>query len=194
MKYCSECGGKINISIPEGDNRPRHVCISCGVIHYQNPKMVVGCLIEHENKILLCKRAIEPRYGLWTLPAGFMENQETTMQAAQRETQEEAGAEVEIIELFTMFSLPHIDQVYMLYRANFKQPEFSAGTESLEVKLFDEADIPWDEMAFPVITESLKRYFLDRKRGQFQIHTGAMIKQSQYSAQSVFDVTTLNND
>jgi len=188
MNFCSECGEKVNIAIPEGDNRPRHICNSCGVIHYQNPKMVVGCIIEHENKILLCKRAIEPRYGLWTLPAGFMENDETTMQAAQRETQEEAGADVKIVELFTMFSLPHIDQVYMLFRATFEEIAFSAGTESLDVELFDEIDIPWDEMAFPVITESLRRYLSDRKKGQFQIHTGAMIKESD-----TFHVTTLNN-
>lgn len=191
MNFCSECGEKVNIAVPEGDNRPRHICGSCGVIHYQNPKMVVGCLVEYDNKILLCKRAIEPRHGLWTLPAGFMENNETTMQAAERETQEEACANVEIIELFTMFSLPHIDQVYMLYRANFKELSFSAGPESLEVELFDEADIPWDEIAFPVITESLKRYFSDRENGQFQIHTGAMIKQTQHPVS--FHVTTLND-
>jgi len=189
MNFCSVCGEKVNIAIPEGDNRPRHICGSCGIIHYQNPKMVVGCLIEHENKILLCKRAIEPRYGLWTLPAGFMENDETTMQAAQRETQEEAGADVEVVELFTMFSLPHIDQVYMLYRAKFKNFGFSSGPESLEVELFDEADIPWDEMAFPVISESLKRYFVDRKKGVFQIHTGAMIKEA-----GEFQVTVLSDD
>ena len=189
MNFCSACGEKVTITIPEGDNRPRHICDSCHVIHYQNPKMVVGCLVEHDNKILLCKRAIEPCYGLWTLPAGFMENNETTMQAAQRETIEEACADVEVVELFTMFSLPHIDQVYMLYRANFKEAGFSAGPESLEVDLFDEADIPWDEMAFPVITESLKRYFADRKKGHFQIHTGAMIKKLDK-----FHVTVLSDD
>ena len=177
MKYCSECGEKVAISIPEGDNRPRHVCSHCRFVHYQNPKMVVGCVVEHDNKVLLCKRAIEPRYGLWTLPAGFMENDETTMQAAARETIEEAGADVEITQLFSMFSLPHIDQVYMLYRARFKEVAFSAGTESLEVGLFSEAEIPWDEMAFPVITESLKRFFADKKTGQFKIHNGAMYKQ-----------------
>lgn len=177
MRYCSECGEKVTISIPEGDNRPRHICSNCRFIHYQNPKMVVGCVVEHDNKVLLCKRAIEPRYGLWTLPAGFMENDETTMQAAARETIEEAGADVEITQLFSMFSLPHIDQVYMLYRARFKEVAFSAGTESLEVGLFSEAEIPWDEMAFPVITESLKRFFADKKTGQFKIHNGAMYKQ-----------------
>ena len=192
MKYCSECGGKVQHTVPEGDNRLRHVCTECAAIHYQNPKMVVGCVVEHEDKILLCKRAIEPRYGLWTLPAGFMENAETTMEAAARETYEEANARVEIIQLFTMFSLPHIDQVYMLYRARFKEPGFSAGTESLEVDLFDEAHIPWDEIAFPVITESLKRYFADKCAGQFQIHNGAMHKKTD--EQSIaFDVTVLDD-
>jgi len=192
MKYCSECGEKVVISIPEGDNRPRHVCGNCSLIHYQNPKMVVGCLVEHQDKVLLCKRAIEPRYGLWTLPAGFMENDETTMQAAARETIEEAGADVEITQLFTMFSLPHIDQVYMLYRARFKEVAFAAGTESLEVGLFSESEIPWDEIAFPVISESLKRFFADKKAGQFQIHNGAMLKQVK-DEQISFDVTVLDD-
>ena len=192
MKYCSECGEKVGISIPDGDNRQRHICSSCNTIHYQNPKMVVGCLVEHEDKVLLCKRAIEPRYGLWTLPAGFMENDETTMQAAARETIEEAGADVEITQLFTMFSLPHIDQVYMLYRAKFKEVVFSAGTESLEVGLFAESEIPWDEIAFPVITESLKRFFIDKKAGRFQIHNGAMFKQIN-NEKVTFDVTVLDD-
>ena len=192
MKYCSECGEKVVISIPEGDNRPRHVCGNCSLIHYQNPKMVVGCLVEHDDKVLLCKRAIEPRYGLWTLPAGFMENDETTMQAAARETVEEAGADVEITQLFTMFSLPHIDQVYMLYRARFKEVTFAAGTESLEVALFSESEIPWDEIAFPVISESLKRFFADKKAGRFQIHNGAMLKQVK-DEQISFDVTVLDD-
>ncbi len=191
MKFCSECGEKVHLGVPQGDNRPRYICASCETIHYQNPKMVVGCLVEHENKVLLCKRAIEPRYGLWTLPAGFMENEETTMQAAARETLEEAGADVEITQLFTMFSLPHIDQVYMLYRAKFKEVVFSAGSESLEVGLFSESEIPWDKIAFPVITESLKRFFADKKSGQFQIHNGAMFKQLE-NQQVSFHVTVLD--
>lgn len=193
MKYCCECGEKVHIAVPEGDNRPRYVCAGCETIHYQNPKMVVGCLVEHDNKVLLCKRAIEPRYGLWTLPAGFMENDETTMQAAARETIEEAGADVEITQLFSMFSLPHIDQVYLLYRAKFKEVSFFAGTESLAVELFSEDEIPWDEIAFPVITESLKRFFADKKSGQFQIHNGAMFKQIENDKIS-FDVSVLDAD
>lgn len=192
MKYCSECGEKVDIGIPEGDNRPRHICANCNTIHYLNPKMVVGCLVEHDDKVLLCKRAIEPRYGLWTLPAGFMENNETAMQAATRETMEEAEADVEITQLFTMFSLPHIDQVYMLYRANFKKVAYQAGSESLEVGLFTESEIPWDEIAFPVITESLQRFFADKKAGRFQIHNGAMLKQIK-NQQTSFEVIVLDD-
>ena len=193
MKFCSECGGRVRIAIPEGDNRPRHICDGCELIHYQNPKMVVGCIVEHEDKVLLCKRAIEPRYGLWTLPAGFMENDETTMQAAARETFEEASADVNVTQLFTMFSLPHIDQVYMLYRAEFKELAFAAGAESLEVGLFSESEIPWDEIAFPVITESLKRFFADKELGKFKIHNGAMFKEQAEDSIS-FKVTTLEYD
>ncbi|VAW71820.1 FAD pyrophosphatase, partial [hydrothermal vent metagenome] len=187
-----ECGEKVDIGIPEGDNRPRHICANCNTIHYLNPKMVVGCLVEHDDKVLLCKRAIEPRYGLWTLPAGFMENNETAMQAATRETMEEAEADVEITQLFTMFSLPHIDQVYMLYRANFKKVAYQAGSESLEVGLFTESEIPWDEIAFPVITESLQRFFADKKAGRFQIHNGAMLKQIK-NQQTSFEVIVLDD-
>jgi len=189
MKFCSDCGDKVSLEVPQGDNVLRHVCSTCGMIHYQNPNMVVGCLIEHDNKILLCRRAIEPRYGLWTLPAGFMENGETTMEAAQRETHEEACAEVDLVQLFTMFSLPHINQVYLLYRATLAGAGFAPGQESLEVELFDEADIPWDQIAFPVIAESLKLYFRDRQAGHFSIHTGAMIKQDE--APPVFSVELL---
>ena len=177
MKYCSLCGADVSLSIPEGDNLPRHVCTQCGEIHYQNPKMVVGCIPEYEDKILLCKRAIEPRRGFWTLPAGFMENAETTAEAAMRETHEEANAEVEIINLFSMFSLPHINQVYILFRARLCSLDFGPGTESLDVRLYEEKDIPWDNMAFPVITESLRRYFADRLSGRFNIHSGDMFRQ-----------------
>lgn len=170
MKYCSQCGMEVELRIPEGDNLPRHICVSCGTIHYQNPKIVAGAIPEWEDKILLCRRAIEPRYGLWTLPAGFMENNETTAAAAVRETLEEAQARVEPITLFALFDIPHISQVYIMYRARMLSPDFSAGAESLDVALFSEEDIPWDEMAFPVIHETLQRYFKDRKQGQFQLH------------------------
>lgn len=178
MKFCNQCGEDISLLVPDGDNRLRHVCSVCGHIHYENPKMVVGCIPEWQDKILLCRRAIEPRYGLWTLPAGFMENAETTAEAAARETMEEAGASVEILELFAMFSLPHINQVYLMYRAQMPDANFSPGEESLDVGLYEEGEVPWDELAFPVVNETLKLYFSDRLAGEFRIHTGNIIKES----------------
>ena len=167
MKYCSQCGDTVNHIIPEGDNRHRYVCISCEFIHYQNPRIIAGCLPIFEDKVLLCKRAIEPRAGYWTLPAGFLENGETTATGAIRETMEEANAEVTINNLYTVFSLPHISQVYMFFKADMPREEFSAGVESLDVRLFSEADIPWDELSFPVVGETLKHYFADRVAGEF---------------------------
>jgi ADP-ribose pyrophosphatase YjhB (NUDIX family) len=174
MKFCSQCGAEVEINIPKGDNRPRHVCISCGVIHYQNPKIVVGCIPVWEDKVLLCRRAIEPRYGLWTVPAGFMENGETSQQGAARETQEEACAEVEVESLYTLFNLPHINQVYLLFRSRLLNLDFTAGEESLEVGLFEEAEIPWDEIAFPVVKETLRLYFSDRESGRFPLRGGTI--------------------
>lgn len=171
MKYCSECGQALNIKVPAGDNRPRHVCDTCHTIHYLNPKIVTGTLPVWEDKVLLCKRAIEPRFGLWTLPAGFMETGETTEQAAERESVEEANANLEIQQLYTVINLPHIDQVYMLYRASLTDLEFYAGEESLEVKLFREEEVPWQELAFRTIHFTLKRYFEDREKGHFPLHT-----------------------
>ncbi len=174
MKYCSACGASIEIKIPAGDNLPRHVCIQCATIHYQNPKIVTGCLPVWKDKILLCKRAIEPRYGLWTLPAGFMENGETVEEAAERESREEANANIRITNLYTIFSLPHINQVYMLYLAELIDTEFSPGPESLEVELFDEADIPWQQLAFRTISETLQLFFSDRKQNRFDLHRGTI--------------------
>lgn len=172
MNFCSQCGNKVTLKVPDGDNRSRHVCIECDAIHYQNPKLITGCLPiyedpAHGDKVLLCKRSIEPRSGKWTLPGGFMENDETTEEAALRETQEEANANAEILHLYTMFSLPHISQVYLFYRARLLDLNFSAGEESLEVELFDEKDIPWDELAFAVVTQTLEHYFEDRKNDNF---------------------------
>ncbi len=172
MKYCSQCGTPVSLRIPQGDNRPRYLCDACGVIHYQNPKIVAGCIAEAEGRILLCKRAIEPRYGLWTLPAGFMENGETTIQAAQRETLEEACARVEVQALYSIFNLPHIDQVYMFFRGSLSGREFGPGDESLDVALFQESEIPWDRLAFPVVKETLKLYFSDRALGRYAVHVG----------------------
>ena len=174
MKYCSNCGSYTSLQIPAGDTLPRHVCHHCKTIHYQNPKIVVGCIPEWQDQILLCKRAIEPRYGLWTIPAGFMENNETVEEAALRETMEEAKASVDLISLYTMFSIPHISQVYMIFLATIKEKDFGAGEESLEVSLFHIGQIPWTELAFPVITKTLEHYAQDRENGKFTIHVGSI--------------------
>ena len=176
MKYCSYCGERVRIFVPKDDSRPRHVCPSCDTIHYQNPKIVTGSIPEWEDRILLCRRAIEPRYGLWTLPAGFMEIGETIQQGAARETLEEANARVAVGGLYSLFNLPHIDQVYMLFRGRLLDLEFGPGSESLEVTLFGEGDIPWDQIAFPVVKETLALYFEDRSRGRFRLHSGDIVR------------------
>lgn len=168
MNYCNQCGEAVSQQIPEGDNRLRYVCATCTTIHYENPKVITGCLPIHEDQVLLCKRAIEPRSGLWTLPAGFLENGETSADGALRETMEEANARVNIEGLYTLFSLPRISQVYMFFRATLQDLDFYAGEESLEVQLFNEDEIPWDNLAFPVITETLKHYFKDRTSNTFE--------------------------
>jgi len=168
VRFCSVCGSdRIEHRIPDGDNMPRNICAACGTIHYQNPKVVVGCLPEWDDQVLLCKRAIEPRLGWWTLPAGFLENGETVVAGAVRETLEEASARVDIGNLYTMISLPQISQVYMVFRAQLLDLDFGPGPESLEVRLFREDEIPWEEMAFRTIGRTLRNYFLDRKLGAF---------------------------
>ncbi len=174
MKYCSECSTKVELIIPNGDTLARYVCPSCKIVHYQNPKVVVGCIPEWEDKILLCKRAIEPRIGWWTLPAGFMENKETIAQGAARETLEEANANVKIGALYAVYSLPYISQVYVLFRAQLLDLNFSPGVESLEVKLFSEDEIPWDEIAFRVIYNPLKVYYEERAKGSIGYHVGVI--------------------
>jgi ADP-ribose pyrophosphatase YjhB (NUDIX family) len=179
MKFCSHCGSaRLAFTIPDGDTLPRHVCRDCGTIHYQNPKVVVGCLPEWEDRVLLCRRAIEPRYGLWTLPAGFLENGETLANGALRETLEEAHARVALGELYAVISLPQINQVYMMFRARLVDLDFSAGAESLEVRLFDEREIPWESIAFRTIARTLRNYFLDRRRGGFALHVSAIERRS----------------
>jgi ADP-ribose pyrophosphatase YjhB (NUDIX family) len=153
--------------IPEGDTFSRAVCDACGTIHYQNPKIVVGCLPVHEERILICRRAIEPRYGLWTLPAGFMENDESAAEGAAREALEEANARVEIEDLYTVYSIPHISQVYMMFRARLLDTDFSPGLESLEVKLVTGDEIPWDKLAFAMVKRTLEHYLQDRETGIF---------------------------
>ncbi|MCA3845423.1 MAG: NUDIX hydrolase [Burkholderia sp.] len=176
MKFCSVCGHEVIARIPPGDNRERFVCDYCGTIHYQNPRNVVGTVPVWGDQILLCRRAIEPRYGFWTLPAGFMEMGETTAEAAARETLEEAGARVEVQNLFTLLNVPHVHQVQLFYLARLTDPAFEAGEESLEVKLFDEADIPWDEIAFPTVSQTLRFFFADRAAGDYGVHTGDIFR------------------
>ncbi|MDD4928270.1 MAG: NUDIX hydrolase [Gallionella sp.] len=174
MKYCPACGAAVELRIPADDTRPRHVCTACGIIHYQNPRMIIGSIPAWEDKVLLCRRAIEPRYGMWTLPGGFMENGESTEGAAIRETEEEACARIEIIDLYSMYSLPYIDQVHMFFRARLLDLDFAPGQESLEVKLFSEAEIPWDELAFRPVRYSLEHYFSERDTGAFKLHVGEL--------------------
>jgi ADP-ribose pyrophosphatase YjhB (NUDIX family) len=172
LNFCSHCGAPVALKIPPGDNLPRYVCDGCGAIHYQNPRMVIGSIPEWDGRILLCRRAIQPRAGLWTLPAGFRENGETTAQAAERETAEEAKARVELGALFSMLSVPHVNQVHLFYRARLLDRNFGPGEESLEVALFDEADVPWQDIAFRTTSTTLQHYFADRKRGAFDLHCG----------------------
>jgi len=159
MNFCSTCGKAVISTVPEGDNRERFVCVSCDTVHYQNPNNVAGAILTWQDKVLLCKRAINPRYGLWTLPAGFMENNETVAQAAARESMEEANAQSGPLNLFGVFSLPYISQVYMMFSGRLLSDEISPGLESLEVGLFTRDHIPWDEIAFPVVTHSLDLFF-----------------------------------
>ena len=172
MKYCSACGSTVSQKIPEMDDRLRYVCDSCGMIHYENPKLVVGTLAYYQDKVLMCKRAIEPRLGFWTLPAGFMENGESSTDGAKRETWEEAGARYEDSSLYRLFDIPYINQVYLFYLAELEYPDYEAGIESLAVELMTEEEIPWDDLAFPVIHDVLREFFDDRKRGEFIVRTG----------------------
>jgi ADP-ribose pyrophosphatase YjhB (NUDIX family) len=177
VNFCSNCGSaSIALRIPEGDTLPRFVCGACGAIHYQNPKVVVGCLPEHDGQVLLCRRAIEPRLGKWTLPAGFLENGESLAAGAARETLEEASARVTMGELYTVISLPYINQVYVMFRAVLADLDYGAGPESLEVRLFQEHEVPWEELAFRTITRTLRNFFLDRKLGAFGPHVSSLAR------------------
>ena len=174
MKFCSNCGAPVQLRVPAGDTLPRHVCDACHTIHYQNPRMVVGCIPEWEDRILLCRRAIEPRRGLWTVPAGYMENGETTFHGALRETLEEANARVEIGPLYALYNIPHINQVYILFRGRLLDLDVSPGAETLEVRLFAENDIPWDGIAFASVRNTLTHYYQDRRNGDYQFHLGTI--------------------
>ena len=174
MKYCSLCGAGVDLVVPPGDHLERHVCLACGQIHYQNPKVVAGAIVEHQGQLLLCRRAIEPRYGLWTIPAGFMENGETIAEAALRETWEEAQARVALSGLYGLYSLPFASQVYVIYRGELvddgKSIPFFPGPESLEVELVDPEEIPWEELAFSVVESALRHYCDKSNSGDLSIH------------------------
>jgi ADP-ribose pyrophosphatase YjhB (NUDIX family) len=165
MNFCTQCGARLEFRVPPGDHLARHVCDACGTIHYQNPRLVVGCVPEYDGRILLCTRAIEPRRGYWTVPAGFMENGETLQQAAARESREEALADVEVGSLLAVVHVLHAQQVHVFFRARLPRPEFGAGPESLEVQLVDPEEIPWPQLAFPSTEFSLRRYLEDRAAG-----------------------------
>jgi ADP-ribose pyrophosphatase YjhB (NUDIX family) len=184
VKFCSSCGAAVERRIPEGDSLPRFVCSACHTIHYQNPRMIVGCIPEWEDRILLCRRAIEPRHGLWTVPAGFMENGETTYQGAARETLEEANARVEVGQLYALYNIPHINQVYILFRARLLDLDFSAGAETLEATLFAEPDVPWDKLAFATVRNTLMHYYSDRRAGEFKFHMGTIDPMTRTAAAS----------
>lgn len=170
LDYCPTCGGRIVRTVPPGDGRERATCVQCGAVHYQNPKLVVGCIPVWNDQLLLCRRAIEPRYGYWTLPAGFMENGESTAAGAARETMEEAGARVEQLEPFAIIDVPYVNQIHLYFRAQLVDLDFASGEESLETRLFAEGEIPWQEISFRTVIETLRHFYADRTRGQFGFH------------------------
>lgn len=175
MKFCSQCATALVERVPEGDDRLRLVCTNCGWIHYQNPLVVVGCVVERGDEVLLCRRAIEPSRGRWTIPAGFLELGEGTLAGARRETFEEAGARVEILAPHSYLDLPHIGQTYAVFRARLLEPGFAAGHESLEVGFFGVDRIPWDQLAFPAVHFAL-RLLLDDRRGRVaHLHTAQLV-------------------
>ena len=170
IRHCKVCGGATEYRIPADDNRDRAVCTACGTVSYENPLNVVGTVPIWGEQVLLCRRNIEPRYGLWTLPAGFMEIGETTEECAMRETDEEAGARIELGALFSVLNVVRVGQVHLFYLATLRDIEFAPGPESLEARLFAEHEVPWEEIAFRTVKETLRRYFEDRRRGEFGVH------------------------
>lgn len=170
IKHCRECGTAVSYQVPGDDNRERAVCPACHTVHYENPLNVVGTVPFWADQVLLCRRNIEPRRGLWTLPAGFMELGETTAEGALRETIEEAGARVEMGELFTVLNIVRAGQVHLFYLARLLDTHFDPGPETIEAALFTEAQVPWDELAFRTTRVTLERYFADVRQGQFGMH------------------------
>ena len=178
MKYCNQCGSHLAYRIPEDDDRERFICDACHTIHYENPKMVVGCIPIWEDRILLCRRSIEPRYGKWTIPAGFFEQNETVEAGAKRELYEEARATVEFLEPYALYNIPRISQVYLIFWGPLKNKKFRAGLESLETRLFKEDEIPWDDLAFSVVGEVLRRYYKDFLKGVFPFYMGDILQEA----------------
>lgn len=174
--FCSHCGARTVIRIPDGDQVPRVVCDACGTVHYQNPKVVVGCVPEYEGRILLCRRAIEPRRGYWTVPAGFLENGETLERGAARECHEEALAQVQIGSLLALVSVTGAHQVHAFFRARMQSADHGAGAESLETALLRDEDIPWDDIAFPSTVFALERYLADRRAGVEGYHLAELTR------------------
>jgi ADP-ribose pyrophosphatase YjhB (NUDIX family) len=177
MKFCSNCGQAVTYSTPPGDDRPRYLCEFCGAIHYQNPVMVVGCIPEMDGKLLLCRRAIEPCSGKWTLPAGYLENGETMSEGAEREAFEEAYARIEILAPYALYNICYVNQIYLMFRARLINDDIRPGSESTEVRLFAEDEIPWDDIAFRVIQETLRQYFNDRPSGSYPFYEGEIVSQ-----------------
>jgi ADP-ribose pyrophosphatase YjhB (NUDIX family) len=172
IHHCRVCGARTEYRIPNDDNRERAVCSGCGEIHYENPINVVGTVPVWGDQVLLCRRNIEPRYGLWTLPAGFLELGESTAAGALRETEEEAGAHVELQELFTVLNVVRVGQVHFFYRARMLDTHLAPGPETIEARLFREDEVPWDQIAFRTVRQTLEHFFADRQRGRFGLHTG----------------------
>ena len=175
IKHCKACGGMATYAVPVDDNRERAVCQSCGTVHYENPLLVVGTVPAWNDKVLLCRRNIEPRYGLWTLPAGFMEIGETSSEGALRETDEEAGARVDLMGLFTVLNVVRVAQVHLFYRAQLRDTDFAPGPETIEARLFDEEEVPWDQLAFRTVRETLLRFFEDKRQGHFGVHCADIV-------------------
>lgn len=171
-KFCPDCGSPCESQIPEGDHKSRSVCTACGHVHYVNPNVVVGCIVESGDQLLLAKRDIEPALGRWTFPAGYLECGESCADGAARETMEETEAKVESLGLFALLDIPHIAQVYAVYRARLIGEHFTTTPESSEVKLVAREEIPWDELAFPSVATALRLYSEDLARGSFRVHTG----------------------
>jgi ADP-ribose pyrophosphatase YjhB (NUDIX family) len=171
-RFCKVCGSPVQYRVPDDDNRERATCTAaaCGAIHYENPINVVGTVPVWGERVLLCRRNIEPRYGLWTLPAGFLELGETTAAGAVRETEEEAGARIDLEGLYTVLNVVKAGQLHLFYRARLLDTDFAPGPETIEAQLFAESEVPWEHIAFRTVRETLVRYFEDRRRGQFGLH------------------------